>query len=340
VAAIVAIAVVLLLVRYFSGRGTAVVESTEVSRTDITESISISGKIDAERKADLTFQTPGKLAWVGVKSGDTVRAGQAIASLETLPLSVVYQQALNTWKDRQATAEAVEDSLQDHDTDETFAQKAQRTTAQVARDNAYDAVRAAEYNLRQATLITPFAGIVTTAVPAYAGINVSPATATYAIADPTSLYFLGEITEADVAKIKQGQEVKLSLDAYPDKSLESKVGRIDFASFINSTGATAYHVKISLPKDSDNLKLGMNGDAEILLESRKDILFVPVTAIVEEEDKAYVWKIVDGKAVKVEVKTGISSLEVIEIMEGLNEGEKIIVNPSVRLKEGQKVQTS
>ncbi len=332
---------VILVARFLSTRGVVAVQTQSVSRGDITESVSTSGKIDAEKKADLTFQTVGKLAWVGVASGDTVRAGQAVASLETTPLDAAYEQALNNWKTREAEAEAVLDSLKGHDTDETFIQKAQRTDAQVARDNAYDAVRATEYNLRQAVLIAPFGGIITNAIPLNAGVNVSPATSVYSIVDPTSLFFSGEITEADIGNIQKDLDVKISLDAFPNKTFESKIGKIDFASFINSTGATAYHIKIALPKDPGvSLRLGMNGDAEIILKIDKNVLYVPVTAIVEDGNKTYVWTVVNGKAKKVEVKTGISSVDQTEIAEGVSEKDKIISNPSLKLKDGLVVKTS
>ena len=71
------------------------VETVEVVKGDIVEAISASGEVDASQKADLTFQGSGKLAWVGVKEGDTVKKYQAIASLDKRELTNSLSQYMN-----------------------------------------------------------------------------------------------------------------------------------------------------------------------------------------------------------------------------------------------------
>lgn len=315
------------------------VETFKVTKGKIVETISSSGKIDADQKADLTFQTGGRVSWVGVKKGDKVRKWQGIASLDTVVLNAAYQQALNTYRSLEAAAQKAEDEVKNHASDETFSQKSSRMAAQVARDNAYDTIVAAEQNLKFATIVAPFNGIITEANPAYPGVNVTPASAVYSIVNPETLFFNAEVNEIDVAKIKVGQKVKLTLDAYPGRNFESMIERIDFAPIITSTGGTAYKVKIFLPKDKDlNLRMGMNGDAEIITASTGDVLFVPSEALIETEDGNFVWVVgSDKKARKTKVETGASSVDSIEIKSGLKEGDLVIIRPPAKLKDGQKV---
>ncbi len=315
------------------------VETVAVSRGDIVEAVSASGEVDAREKADLTFQGSGKLAWVGVKEGDLVKKYQAIAKLDTILLNASYQQSINTHTSLNAAAQKAEDDVKGHSGDETYAQKSTRVAAQVARDNAYDAMKAAEQSLKFATITVPFDGVMTSVNPSYPGSNVTYATATYSIINPKTFYFSTEVGETEISKIKIEQKVTLTLDAYPDEKFESKVESIGMSSVVTSTGGTAYKVKITLPKKEGIIfRLGMNGDAEILANTYSDTLFVPSDAVVEEDGGNYVWRVNGGgKVKKVKVILGVSSVDKNEIKDGLKEGDLVILRPPVNLKNGSKI---
>ncbi|MDP3994947.1 MAG: efflux RND transporter periplasmic adaptor subunit [bacterium] len=339
---IVAVIVLLLIVwKGFSGKKESPVDLVTAENGELVESISSSGKIDAGEKADLIFQSGGRVSWVGVKEGDRVKKWQGIASLDTVSLSVAYQQALNTYKDKQALAEKAEDDVKGHSGDETYAQKATRTTAQVARDNAYDSLRGAGQALKFATIVAPFEGIITKASPAYAGINVTLGGAVYSIVNPKTMYFEAEINEVDVIKIKEGQKVTLSIDAYPEEVFDTSVELIGLSYVTTSTGGTAYKVKISLPrKDEAVFRLGMKGDAEFILGTKENVLLIPSSSLFEDGDNNFVWFVQNGKLKKVQVEVGGSSIDRIEIKSGLNEGQSIVSSPKANFKEGQKIKSS
>ena len=340
---VIAAIIILLFVlwRSFAGKKESPVDTVTVSKGELVESISASGKIDAEEKADLTFQGGGRVSWVGVKEGDRVKKWQGIASLDTVSLAVAYQQALNTYKDKQASAEKAEDDVKNHASDETYAQKATRTTAQVARDSAYDSLKAAEQALKFATITAPFEGIITKASPAYAGVNVALGSAVYSIVNPKTMYFEAEVNEIDVMKIKEGQKVTLSIDAYPEKVFDTNIKLIGFSSVTTSTGGTAYKVKISLPRETGiAFRLGMKGDAEFILETKNDVLLIPSSCIFEDGDKNFVWFIQGGRLKRIQVEVGGSSIDQTEIKSGLIEGQKIVSYPKTNFKEGQKIKTS
>lgn len=315
------------------------VESVTVSKGDIVDAVSASGEVDAGQKADLTFQGSGRLIWVGVKEGDSVKKYQGIAKLDTVLLNASYQEAINTYTSLSAAAQKAEDDVKGHSSDETFTQKSTRVAAQVARDNAYDAMKAAEQSLKFATITAPFDGVITLAEPAYPGSNVTYATATYSIINPDTFYFSTEVGETEISKIKMGQKVTLSLDAYPSEVFESTVENIGISSVVTSTGGTAYKVKITLlKKDGVDFRLGMNGDVEIVANTYSDTLFVPSDAVIEEDSGNYVWLINANKSVsKVKVTLGISSVDKNEIKDGLKEGDLVILRPPTNLKNGSKI---
>ncbi|HET7099341.1 MAG TPA: efflux RND transporter periplasmic adaptor subunit [Patescibacteria group bacterium] len=311
---------------------------TIASKGDLLETLSTTGRVKADEYATLGFQSGGRIKWVGVKKGDKVWKGQAIASLDTVILNASYQQALNNYRNYQAQAQNILDSVKDHAGDETFAQKATRTAAEVARDNSYDAMLAARQNLSYAVIYSPFAGIVAEASPSFPGINVGPTSASYVVVNPQSTYFESEIAETDLPKVKVGQKIKLKLDAYPEETIDGQIQTIGIVAFTSSTGGNSYSLRIQMPENKDlKYKVGMEGDVEIILETLNNVLKVPTTAIVNEEDINYVWIFENGKVKKVKVEIGGNSDEETEIKSGITEGTKVITEPSNKFKDGQKV---
>ncbi len=333
--------VVLALVSYrvfFGGTKPQKYDSVKVEKGDLLETISTTGRVKADEYANLTFQTGGRISFVSVKKGQTVKKGQAIAGLDTTILNASYQQALNNYRAYQAAAENAVDSVKDHSGDETFAQKATRTSAEVSRDNAYDAVGIARQNLKYATIYSPFNGIVAEVNPSFPGANVTPATASYIVVNPQTTYFDSEIAETDLPQIKVGQKVKIKLDAYPDDLIEGVIDNVGMVAFTSSTGGNAYSLRINLPSNIDmKYKVGMEGDVDIILETLNNVLKIPTSAVVNEEGKDYVWVYENGKVSKKEVVVGGNSNEDTEIKSGIDEGQIIISEPSNKFKEGQKV---
>ena len=316
---------------------TTKVSVAQVSKGELIESVSTSGEVRADQYSQLTFVSGGLVKWVGVVVGQKVYKGQAIAQVDAISLNAAYEQALNNYRNYQAIAESVLDQVKDHSADESFAQKATRTTAEVNRDNAYNAVLAARENLRNATLYAPFNGVIDSAIPSSAGINVLPGAANYTLINPDSVYFDAEVEETDLPKVIVGQRVDITLDAYPTESFSGEVSNIGMVAFTSATGGNAYHIRISLPENSDaKFKVGMGGDIEIIYNKIESTLKVPLTAV-QTDSVDYVWVIEGGKAKKVEVTLGASSYDETEILSGLSEGQKIISEPPTTLKEGQRV---
>jgi multidrug efflux pump subunit AcrA (membrane-fusion protein) len=123
-----------------------------------------------------------------------------------------------------------------------------------------------------------------------------------------------------------GQEVEISLDAYPDEPIHTTVTAIDFASHTTSTGGNAYTVETELPTSADDrYRIGMNGDAEIILNAKKNVLTVPLSAIV---DDTYVYVRGEKRFEKKKIRLGIQSDTDAEVKSGLRQGDAVAVNPS------------
>lgn len=314
----------------------------EIKKAELLESVSTSGEIKAEKFTELTFLSSENIKEILVPDGAEVKKGNLIAKLDTVSLYQSYLQAEADLRDKQAALDKVYDDVKGHEKDETLAQKETRTSAEVAKDKAYRAFVIAQKNLANANLRAPFDGIVNYNEGASIGTYSSPLSSRFSLVDPKTVFFEAEVNEIDIIKITPDTKVKIELDAYPNQEFEQQIKSISFVSTMTSTGGTAYKVKTSLPDNVDHkFRLGMNGDASFIVSSKQNVIVVPLTAIVEENEKSYVWVVnSNNKAKKVEVATGASSTDDIEITSGLKSGNLVIGRPPSKIKEGDRVKSS
>jgi HlyD family secretion protein len=295
--------------------------TTTVQKGEVKEELVLTGSVKADKHVTLSFPTSGKISGVYVKEGEWVKKGRALTALDRTTLNAYYQQALNTWKSYQASAENVVDSVKDHSGDETFAQKATRTAAEVARDNAYDAVKAAEYNLANATLYAPFEGLIASLPFPSPGVNVSFTDVQVELLDPASIYFEVEADQSEITNIKDKGEVEIVLDSYREKAF---IGIVSFIAYTPEAGqaGTVYRVKVQFKDDKVKEilpRIGMTGDAKFILSQKNDTLYVPVRFVNSDKEGKYVN--LGNKNNKVRVTVGLTGEERVEITSGVKEGD-------------------
>lgn len=306
------------------------IKIAKAERKDVVQYVSASGVLDGGETANLRFQLGGRLVYLGVKEGDTVLKNQLVAALDSTQASISLQQAKNTLRDKEASLEKIYDDVKGHEKDETFVQKQTRTTAEVAKDNAYDSVRSAEKALKDTRLSSPLSGIVTK-VDFVVGQNISAADVIIQVSDNRSVYFDAEVDEADVAKVTIGQKAQVTLNTYPDKVLSGKVEKIVPNVKTTSSGATAVVARVNLGTPDIIFVPGVNGQAEIITQEAKASIAAPQEALVEPH---FLYVAHDGKYEKREVKAGLLSDTDVQILEGLTEGEEVVVNPELIRQDG------
>ena len=154
------------------------------------------------------------------------------------------------------------------------------------------------------------------------GDNTSSATviATLITNQKTATITLNEI---DAAQVEIGQRVNLEFDAIENLSITGEVVEVDILGTVNS-GVVSYDVKIALDVQDERIKPGMSISATIILESKQNVLLVPISAVKSQGTNSYVEILVNGQSQRKTVTAGSSNYTMIEIMEGLEEGEQII----------------
>ncbi len=318
---------VLLVLFIFKPAPPKPIPTQKVVKADLVQSISITGTVDAEKSADLSFLVGGKLAWLGVKKGDYVEAYQTIAVLDQRSVQKTLEKTLLDY------------SLQRSTFDETLEDNQNRTPEQALNNDMKRILERNQWNLekavnsvelqdlvkQQSVLTSPISGIVTRADVSVAGLNISGSTI-FTVTDPSTLRFTMEVDEADIAKIKEGQKVEVNLDPYPDKKIGLSIDSIDFVTHSTSTGGNAYDVNAIFSENSDyQYRVGMNGNAEIIIARKDNVLIIPLSSIVDN-DKVIVKtkKGFEKRAIKIGLENDVSA----QVLSGLEENDEVALEPS------------
>jgi len=186
-------------------------------------------------------------------------------------------------------------------------------------------VQSAGAQLAKTVIAAPFAGIVS-AQEAKLGEIVSPNTTIISIISPAEFEIEANVPEADIAKLSLGDTARVTLDAYgSDVVFAVKVAAIDPAETIID-GVATYRVTFQFTSPDERVKSGMTANIDISTERRDNVIAIPQRAVIARNGKKFV-RMLDGETEKeVEVETGLrGSSGNIEIISGLNEGEKVIV---------------
>jgi RND family efflux transporter MFP subunit len=122
------------------------------------------------------------------------------------------------------------------------------------------------------------------------------------------------VGEKDISKLRKGEKVRVSVDAYPEESFLGRVVRVAPAVDPRSRKVK---VELEIENKDHRLKPGMFADVEIIYNEHKNVLVVPRIAVLEREERKVLFTVEDDRAKLREVKTGVSDEEKIEIVEGL-----------------------
>jgi HlyD family secretion protein len=206
--------------------------------------------------------------------------------------------------------------------------------AEVQVANAENQVRLAEIQVRQAqrrldqaVLKSPIDGVIA-AINVKAGELVGVGGPPAAVIVDISRYHINiTVDEIDIAKVKLGQEVNITLDSLPGVEVAGRVSRISpISKLVN--GVVSYDVRVDINPTTAELRSGMTANATIVLERRSDVLLAPNWAIRRDRNtgKAFLTLQAGDQLTEVEVKTGLRNDTFSEILSGAKAGD-IVVAP-------------
>jgi HlyD family secretion protein len=207
-----------------------------------------------------------------------------------------------------------------------------KSKAQVAQARA--ALERAEEDLRNSTIVSPMDGLVLSrnveVGDAVSSILVlgSQATLVMTLGDVGDVYVLGKVDQADIGKVYMNQRSRIVVESFKDKKFEGQVTKISPLG-VEKDNVTTFEVRVSIKNPGGELKSNMSANAEIILEEKKNVLLIPETAVVYDKERKTFAEIPDatkekGKS-KVPVQLGISNGVKTELVSGLNQGQKVVL---------------
>lgn len=254
-----------------------------------------------------------------------LRKNQGIASLDTRLSNINLKKSLNIYSITCLDFDQLNKDYEKYEenTDSDYREKIKRILQknQLTLENSVLDVESLDLAIKLSSISTPISGIVTKVSNPIAGVNVLPNQSQFEIVNPATIYFSVSVDQMDLSGLTKDKEVEVVLDAYPEVKLLGKVDNISFVPVLGETG-TVYEVKI-LFENIDNkdmkYKIGMTGDANLILEKQKNVLFVPLEFVKEDVKGKYL--LVGKKMEKVYVETGLESDTSVEIKNNIKEGD-------------------
>ena len=323
-----------------------------VTRQDISTSVTATGTIEPVTKVEVGTQVSGIIDKIYVDYNSQVHKGQVIAELDKTNLISELTSAKSNLANAQSEldyqkanfdryAKLFEKGLVSTDDYENA-----RLSYEKARQNIVvqqQNVTKAQTNIGYATITSPIDGIVLSR-EVEEGQTVASAMTTptlfYIAQDLTDMRVIADVDEADIGGVKEGQRVSFTVDAFPDDTFNGTVTQVRLEATTESNVVT-YEVVIAAPNKDLKLLPGLTANVTIYTAERQGVLSLPTKAlrftpnqalmtpeqtIEDVQSESKVWKL-DGNVFRaLPVKTGLNGGTNVEITEGLNEGDKVIIS--------------
>ena len=352
--------------------GGTVYKTQKIETGDIMESITASGTINPLSTVSVGSQASGRIAEIYVDYNSVVKKGQLLAlidqenakatvqqreaALEIAKAQVAveennikyYKKALNRISKLNASKYSTEKDLEaaERDYDNSVAQLALEQ-AQVKQAQA--SLNSAQTELSYTEIKAPVDGIVISKA-VEVGQTVAASFETpelFSVAeDLTKMQIEASVVEADIAKVKEGQNVRFTVDSYSDDYFYGTVPQVRNEATTTSNVVT-YTVVIGIDNTDMKLKPGMTANVEIITAEEKDVILVPNQALrfyIDDSDNAKrykdrgVWIMKNGKPERVVVKIGISDEDNTQILEGnIKLGDEVIIGKELSAADTQKM---
>ncbi|MCU0233584.1 MAG: efflux RND transporter periplasmic adaptor subunit [Thermoanaerobaculales bacterium] len=309
-------------------RSTAVPVRVEaIGRRTISQYLQTNGSLEAENEVDLVARTSGPVVELFAEEGRLVRAGQllariderepknqaAIARVARDEAQLAFDRAKTSWDEGLVSREAYDGALS----------RLASTSAQL---------ESAEIQLAYTEIRAPFDALVVTRNIRQAQF-VTPGTTLFRVSDFTPLLCRVEIPEKDLPRVRVGQPAHLVVEAFPGERFPASVARLR-PTVDPATGTFTATLEV---EGQGRLRPGMFASVYLETETRRDAVVIPRDALVLDSLGDTVYVAADGLAARREVRLGLRDSDSVEVVEGLAEGDLLIVLGQEGLADGTPV---
>lgn len=341
--AIIGLVTVLWLWNVFFDKGKPV-ETAVVKSGEIFQSITVPGRVVSKQRTNVSSSFAGRVIKILVKEGDRVKAGQVLAQLDDREMvSRLNRAKANLTNARESVVQAertlnrLKKAFKNGAVARQFVDDAEvdLRSARSKAGIAVEEVHSATLDVNKQKITAPFSGTIT-ARYADLGQWVGPTESLFALVDESQREIEVRVDAADSVAIDVGQVVAVSSDAFPGLEWNESVVRLGTAAD-NKNNSNSVKVYISLGGDAPSLRIGQQVDTDIRTAWNPNTLKVPFEALINRDGQTLV-AVLDRNHVKLTpVETGIEDFSMVEIKQGLTDGQTIILTKGQFLQNGDKV---
>lgn len=176
------------------------------------------------------------------------------------------------------------------------------------------------------------------------GTRVSAGTTILTVVDLTGPGLLAEVDETDVLLVTPGIKATVELDAAPGARYEATVRSIDLLPSASAQGGVSYRARLALGagtfadgRAAPAPRPGMSAVSHLLVRSANGVVVVPAASVFNADGRDQVWLVRNGKAERMPVTVGVAGTDLVQITEGVNEGDRVVVRGADQVRAGQKL---
>ncbi|MFA7289183.1 MAG: efflux RND transporter periplasmic adaptor subunit [Melioribacteraceae bacterium] len=382
--------VVVAMLIIFGGKKEEIVtvQTEKVAKRTITQVVSATGKINPVFQVEISAEATGEIVELPIEEGDVVKKGQLLLKIkpdtylaQKNRAEASLQQSRASLNSRKAALDQVE---MDYKRYQALFEKGLASDAEIQNSKSSYLQRLGEYNSQQAmvvqaeaalkeanetlyktTIYSPINGTISKLNVELServlGSGFSPGTSLLTVADLSQIEANVEVDENDVVLVSVGDTAKISIDAFGEKVFKGVVTQIGNSALSTGLGTqdevVNFEVKVLLTTLDDKIRPGMSCDADIITETKNNVLAVPIQSVtgrlenntmakteekpeegmvvVEKKSnesktnkpKEVVFTVNNNEIALKEVKAGISDDTYIEIISGLNVGDDVVIGP-------------
>ncbi|MBP1225368.1 efflux RND transporter periplasmic adaptor subunit [Flavobacterium sp. 1355] len=308
------------------------VKVTEVKTEEVSLDFVANGNFQPIQELTFSAEKSGKVISVLAKEGDYVRVGQTLLTVRGDVINVSAQQAQAVYQNAKSDYERYENAFKTGGVT-----KQQLDQAKLALTNAKSNLTQANINVGDTKVKAPISGFINKKYIEPGSILAGmPATALFDIVNVSKLKLVVTVNENQVASLKVGNTINVTASVYPDKTFS---GRITFIAS-KADESLNFPVEIEITNNSNNdLKAGMYGTANFASNQQKqNLMVVPRNAFVGSVNSNEIFVAENGVAKLRKVTAGRILGDKVEIINGLSEGEKVIVTGQINLQDGNTVE--
>jgi membrane fusion protein (multidrug efflux system) len=319
----------------------------EVQRGELRQSISITGTLQPRIWTAVKAKAAGEVQEMLVREGETVKAGQIVARIDTTEAQARLAEKLADLEGGKAQL-----AYATRNREQQLALMRQNFISQNAFENTQSTFLVAEAKLKaleaQVSLTrkslddtvvrAPIAGVVSERF-AQAGEKVAMDGKILNLVNLAEFEVEAPIPASDISEVRIGQEVRFGIEGFDDRIFSGRINRISPAT---QTGTRSVLVYAVLPNPDGKLKGGLFAKGSLTVSKRDQVLLIPTTALREESGQASVWRLSAGKLALQSVKVGVRNDEagVVEIVSGVEPGDKLVKTNLGALRVGAEVRLS